>query len=63
MKLVRSVYIKHRTRRMFSKIKSEHQNKTELGSVINLILTLVSRFHSREDGSLSIVKMLLVILL
>ena len=55
MKLVRSVYIKHRTRRMFSKIKSEHQNKTELGSVINLILTLVSRFHGQEDGSLSIV--------
>ena len=31
------------------------QNKTELDSVINLILTLISLFHSREDSSLSIV--------
>ena len=36
--------------------KSEYQNKTEKNSCSKtLILTLLSRFHSREDGSLSIV--------
>ncbi len=36
--------------------KGEHQNKTEKNLCSkNLILTLISRIHSREDGSLSII--------